>query len=270
MNPALEQQLISQSPFIALFTGMMFLGGFVNYNATDSAIKPSETWCKNLTSEELVHLKLPTGLSTATLAVTMVFPLVPMILNSKTKKWNDFKIDMMKCHVVGSGSVYGVSEVLRHFLTIPEADFLQKCNLTVNECNLKSQFASLPFTNDGSNVSFCHTNITKPNELFDSLHHFPDNTCCFIGASIVTLLSTLYFWNRINQNGKSIYDAHPNQKITMIIFQIACISVVFIYLCFLFNSFDTVQIYGIFIGAILQFLIICSTLPKKENIEIEQ
>lgn len=270
MDPALQQQLISKSPFAALFTGMVMLGSFVNYNATDSSVKPSETWCKNATIDELVYLNMPTGLGTATLVVTLVFPLVPMILNSKTKKWNDFKVDVMKCHIVGSGSVFGVSEVLRKFLTIPEAAFLQKCNLTIDECNFKSQFAHLPFADNENNASFCHTNKTQPTELYNSLHHFPNTTCCFIGASIVTMLSTLYFWNRINQNGKSIYDAHPGQKITMIIFQIACISLIFVYLCFLYNSFDDVQIYGVFVGAILQFTIICSTLPKKENIEIEQ
>ena len=127
MNPAFEQQLISQSPFAALFTGMVMLGGFVNYNATDSNIEPSESWCKNKTLDKVVYSTMPKGLDTATLAATFIFPIVPMILNSKTKKWNDFKVDMMKCHILGSGSVFGVSETLRHFLTIPEADFLNKC-----------------------------------------------------------------------------------------------------------------------------------------------
>ena len=84
------------------------------------------------------------------------------------------------------------------------------------------------------------------------------------------MLSTLYFWSRINNQGKSVYDTHPGQKMTIIAVQIACLCLIFVYLCFLYNSFDDVQINGIFIGGIIQFLIICSTLPKKENIEIQQ
>lgn len=265
MDLALQQQLINQSPFAALFAGMVILGSVINYNATDSTVKPSESWCKNTTIDELASLDMPTGLGAVTLAVTLVFPLVPILLNSKTKKWNEFKIDIVKCHVVGSGSVFGVSELLRHFLTMPEPTFLQKCNITVDDCNFKSRFKNVPFS-ESSNASFCHPNIAVPTELFDSLHHFPDKTCCFIGASIVTFLSTLYFWNRINKKGKSIYDAHSFQKLTIILFQIVCVCLVLVYLYYLYTSFDDVQINGLFIGAILQFIIICSTLPKKENI----
>ena len=88
--------------------------------------------------------------------------------------------------------MFGVSELLRHFVTVPEPSFLQKCNITVEECHNKAQqFQQLPFSTT-TNTSYCRSENTP--ELFNSLHHFPDKTCCIIGASIVTFLATLYFW----------------------------------------------------------------------------
>lgn len=260
----MHQQLVDHGPIAALVTGMVLLGSLINDNATDSTIYPKESWCQNSTAQlgDLITT-MPKGLGVITIVVVVVFPIVPVLVNSQTKKWNEFKVEIIKCHVVGQTSVFGVSELLRHWLISPEPTFLQKCNISVDECSEKSQKTILPL-NDPKNNSFCHSNV-KLNELFDSLHHFPDKTCCIIGASIVTFLATLYFWNRINNQGKSIYNAHSMQQCFLIFIQIVCITLVFAYLYFLYNSFDGIQMYGLFIGAILQLLIIWSTLPKKEN-----
>lgn len=257
---SLENQLSNHGPFAALFTGMIILGSVVNKNSTDAIIEPQENWC----NDNIVNLKelistMPSGLGVATVIVVLIFPLVPIFINSQYKNWNEFKFEIVKCHVVGQGSAFGVSELLRHFIISPEPMFLNKCNITIAECSNKTY--SLP---SKTNVtSFCR--VQNSNDLFNSLHHFPDNTCCFIGASIVTFLATLYFWSRINRSGKSIYELHSIKQCILIILQIVCIIFVMTYLYYLLNTFDGVQFIGILIGGIVQLMIICSTLPKKQN-----
>lgn len=273
MESSIEQQVLNQSPFAALFTTMVLIGTFVNdkthHNATEeTVVTPQENWCTNTSNIQEFLSPMPKGLGIATIIVTLIFPILPILVNSQTKMWNSFKFNIIKCHVVGQGSVFGVSELLRHFITVPEPMFLQKCNITMQECLFKSQMSSL-FLSGGSssNSSLCQTNstLTGNNELFDSLHHFPDKTCCFIGASIVTFLTTLYFWNRINTKGKSIYNAHSCQQCLLILIQVICVSLVFIYLYFLYQTFEKVQVYGIFIGGLLQLMIYCSTLSKNDD-----
>jgi hypothetical protein len=266
MEVSLEQQLIQQSPFAILFGSMVLLGSLVNRNATESTVTPSQTWCTNTTQIQELISSMPTGLGIATIVVTIIFPIVPMMINSHTKMWSDFKINMLKCHIVGQGSVFGVSELLRHFITMPEPLFLQKCNISTDDCLLKSHVQNIPLLDPQSSESFCNTGTAT--SLFDSLHHFPDNICCLIGASIVTFLATLYFWNRINKKGKSVYDAHSFQQCFVIIVQILSVTLVFTYIFFLYKTFDNVQMYGIVIGGLIQLMIVCSTLPKKEIYEI--
>jgi hypothetical protein len=256
MNADLQQHLVSHGPIAALVGGMVLLGSLVNKNATESTVYPQESWCQNTTAH-LDHFlsAMPAGLGAATIAVVVIFPIVPMVINSQTKKWNDFKVEILKCHVVGQTSVYGIGELLRHFLISPEPTFLQKCNITVEECSAKAHAPK--------NESFCKNENSV--ELFNSLHHFPDKTCCIIGASIVTFLATLFYWNRINRNGKSIYEAHSMQQCFLIFLQITCLTLVLTYLYFLYISFDGVQLYGLLIGAFLQLMIIYTTLPKNEN-----
>ena len=154
---------------------------------------------------------------------------------------------------------------LRHFVTIPEPLFLKKCNITVEDCISKSTLDNIPLADDG-HLSMCAVNssVTSVNNLFDSLHHFPDKTCCLIGASLVTFLATLYFWNRINKKGKSLYEAHSFQQCLLVLVQVSCVTLVFVYIFFLYQTFEDVQIYGLFIGGLIQLMIVCSTLPKND------
>lgn len=269
MTPELQQQLVDHAPFAALFSGMVLVGSLINRNATDSVVQPSRSWCTNTSTtqqqlEELVET-MPVGLGAATIIVVIIFPIIPVIFNSQTKKWNDFKIEILKCHVMGQGSVFGVSEILRHLLTVPEPAFLHKCNITVEECSRKSMAYQLPFNEPPKNNSFCQAETLPPTDLFNSLHHFPDNTCGVIGASIVTFLATLYFWSRINKNGKSIYDVNSFKKFVFIIIQLSCITLILFYLYELYHSLDSIQMLGLLIGALLQLLIILTSLPNKEN-----
>lgn len=260
LSPTLEKQLVNHGPFAALFTGMIVIGSVVNKNTTDSIVQPNEKWCnKNILQLQELISDMPAGLGVATIIVVLLFPLVPILINSQNKFWNAFKFEIVKCHIVGQGSAFGVSEMLRHFLTLPEPTFLNKCNITLEECANKTY----NFPSATNITSFCHAE--NSHELFNSLHHFPDNTCCFIGASIVTFLATLFYWNRVNRNGKSIYELHSVKQCGLIMLQIFCIILVMTYLYHLIYAFDSVQLIGLFIGAIVQLMIICSTLPKKEN-----
>jgi hypothetical protein len=177
---------------------------------------------------------------------------------------------MVKSHAMGQGSVFGASELLRHFVVAPEPMFLEKCNISLLECREKV-LAEKIFSLDGNtNASFCHNNnnnnnFTQLSVLFNSMHHFPDVVCCLIGASIVTFLANLYFWNRANTSGKSIYQASSITQNILILFQIACIVLFLAYLYNQYTSFDGMQLYGCLIGGFIQFMIICSTLLNKEN-----
>ena len=62
MELSLEQQLLNQSPFAVLFTSMVLMGSFINHNATDNKVTPSETWCKNTTSIEELIAPMPKDL----------------------------------------------------------------------------------------------------------------------------------------------------------------------------------------------------------------
>lgn len=264
----MQQHLVDQGPFAALLGGMLLLGSFINLNQTDSIVDPNSAWCKNNTFNNNNNTEVvPHGLNTVTILLALLFPIAPVLINSQAKAWNRFKFEMVKTHVVGQGSVFGLSEALRHVLTVPEPLFLQKCNISVDECNVKTHLKiQQPLLKPDDNVSFCNSSTTiPPNELFNSLHHFPDNTCCLIGASIVSFLATLYFWNRANMNGKSIYEADSLKQYLLIFFQVLFVGIVLCYLYFLYKSFDSVQLYGLFIGAFIQFMIICSTLPNQEN-----
>lgn len=265
MESSTIQHLTDQGPFAALLGSMLLLGSFINFNQTDTFVEPNKEWCKN--NSELVLSNMPTGLGTMTIILTIVFPMAPLLLNSQAKTWNRFKFEMAKTHVVGQGSVFGMSEALRHILTIPEPSFLKKCNITIDECFVKTHLKVPQSLINYNNVSFCNTSTDiSPNNLFDSLHHFPDNTCCLIGASIVSFLATLYFWNRANMNGKSIYEAHSIKQYILIVIQVLFVVIALSYLYFLYQSFDGVQLYGLFIGGFVQFMIICSTLQKQENV----
>lgn len=267
MSSSLQQQIVDHGPLATLVGSMVLLGALVNKNATQSVDHPQESWCVNTSTRATTTtamgqmqdfiLTMPAGLGAATIAVVIVFPIIPMVINSQTKKWNDFKVEILKCHIVGQSSVFGVAELLRHFLISPEPTFLNKCNITLEECSKKTHASKLPLTQ-----SFCNSTSI---DLFESLHHFPDKTCCIIGASIVTFLATLFYWHRINRSGKSIYQAHSMQQCFLIFIQLLCLTLILTYLYFLYNSFDGVQLYGVLIGAILQLMVIWSTLPKKEK-----
>lgn len=170
---SVEQHVVNQGPFAVLFTGMIILGSVINKNATDTIVHPKDTWCENLIPDlEKLLTTMPVGLGAATVIVVLIFPLIPVLLNSQTKKWNNFKIQIVKCHVMGQGSAFGVAELLRHIMTFPAPTFLTKCNITTEECRNKTTnklfyplFTPTPATTTptiatmgSQNVtSFCHT-----------------------------------------------------------------------------------------------------------------
>ena len=256
----MEEQLKKHGPFAMIIGVMGSLGLFINNNeGSNSTVFPTLNLCSNATLETMWS-DLPKGLGPTTMALTLAFPIVPILINSKTK-WNEFKFDVVKSHAVGQSSVFGVSEVLRHVLTMPEHSFLSKCNISHMDCLAKNQFQSLPLYSI-NNTSFCNSNDSK---VFDSLHHFPDLTCGFIGSSLVTFVATLYFWQNFNSKQKQLYEASSLQHVILIALHIATIILVLIYMYYLYKSFDFIQIVGFFIGAGIQFMIIKTTMTKNNE-----
>lgn len=257
---SLQQHLSNHGPFGAVLSVMVLLGCFVNYNQTDETVVPSESWCNKTSGVEA--FSMPSGLNAVTIIMTLLLPITPLLINSQSKPWNRFKFEMLKTHVVGQGSVFGMAEVMRHVMTWPEPMFLTKCNITSEECNLKSHVKQLPLFVPNNN-SFC--NVEPSTDIFDSLHHFPDKTCCLIGASVVSFFATLYLWSRANMSGKSIYEADASKKYFLIVLQTLFICCILAYLYFLYITFDAIQLYGILIGGFTQCMIIYATLPKKTH-----
>lgn len=256
----MEEQFKKHGPFATIVGVMGLLGCFVNINEGNSTIVPTLNLCSNASIQSKTFMTdLPQGLSAATLVLTLVFPIVPILINSKTK-WNDFKFDVVKCHVVGQSSVFGVSEVLRHVLTMPDGSFLLKCNISISDCLAKNQYKSLPLFTNG-NTSFCNlNNNTSSTDVFNSLHHFPDLTCGIIGSSIVTFLATLYYWKKCNAKEKKLYQASSIQQVVLIGLQIAATLLVLIYVYYLYKSVDYIQFFGFVIGGAIQCFIIKTTL----------
>lgn len=258
----MEEQLRKHGPFAMIIGVMGSLGVFINSNeGSNSTVFPTLNLCLNAT--KTIMSDLPQGLGPTTIALTLAFPVVPILINSKTK-WNEFKFDVVKSHVVGQSSVFGVSEVLRHVLTMPEQSFLSKCNISYMECLAKNQFSSLPLYST-DNTSFCNSNNTQ---IFDSLHHFPDLTCGFIGSSLVTFVATLYFWRHFNSKQKQLYEASSLQHVILIAIHVATIILILIYVYYLYKSYDYIQIVGFLIGGAIQFMIIKTTMAANNEINV--
>lgn len=243
---------------------MILMGSLINLDATDDVVNPHESWCK-FPNVDTIQNNMPQGFDVVTALTSAIFPILPLVINSQTKQWNDFKIEMVKSHAMGQGSVFGAAELLRHFVIIPEPKFLEKCNISQIECEKKVLTMATTLLDDKDNNSFCRNSSNSNVQLFDSMHHFPDKVCCLIGASVVTFFANLYFWNRSNAKGKSIYEAHNFTQIILIVIQVTCVVLFLAYLYFQYSAFDSVQLYGCIIGALIQSMIICSTLPNKEN-----
>jgi len=251
------ENLINQhGPLGTMVLTMLITGNLVNRNATDTSVSP------NLCNSSLMNttIKLPNGLEETLLALSVLMPVVPFILN----KPNDINIEMLKSHILGQSSSFGLSEVIRHFTVIPDHMFLNKCNISLSECIKKTVQSNMTFLSTDKQISLCNRNFTSLDsmDLFNSIHHFPNHTCVMLGSSLVTVICTILFWQRLNDKKVSPYQNHSCIKMLLILVQSVVVFIVIYYCFILYKSMDSIQFIGFFLGIILQS---CITLSLMKN-----
>lgn len=246
---------------------MVAAGLCINTFVDNEQVQIDSSWCDAIDSLSKVTIQdMPHGFQELTVVVSVVLPIVPILVNSKSDL-SDIKIETLKSHFLGQSSSFGLSEIARHFTVFPEASFFTKCNLSAVECRHKQMYASnlTLLAPDDASHSLCHVggNQTVGNELFNSLHHFPTSTGTLIGAGIVSFIASLMYWQRINKNNKTPYHNSPRRKYFLYICITLCVVVFLMYFIFLYKSFDSIQLYAVLSGGILQLLIILAMLREK-------
>lgn len=238
----MEQHIRQHGPLSSVALGMLFTGSFINLNSTQETFSP--TWCQ-LNSSTIPTL--PVHFEQTVLVLSVLIPVLPLIFN----KMNDANIDMFKSHVVGQSSSFGLSEILRHYAVLPEPLFLQKCNISNQECVHKLLQANLTFLSPNKNTSFCNRNVSTENnkELFDSIHNFPHPASALLGSSLATVIFVLFFQISLFQ------DMDAWKKTCIILSQCVIILIVILYCFYLHLKMDSVQIFGVCLGAFVQFCI---------------
>ena len=264
-----KQHLLEQHGFPFVVIGAMVLVGFLvnnnninSFNNGTNVISQDSTWCDTFeVLREAQVSEMPPGFEELTIVLSIILPIAPVLVNSLGL--DDFKIEMLKSHFLGQSSSFGMSEIARHFATLPEAQFYKKCNLTFFDCKQKLG-ANLSLVSDDEDKSFCNTNSTMI-DLLHSFHHFPASSGTLVGAAMASFIATLFYWHHLDKHNKSLYLNSPVKKYFLFLC-IAIIVLVFIMYCmYLYKTFNSVEMYAVFFGAFLQVLIIVALLGQKEK-----
>lgn len=219
------------------------------------------------------------GLHTAMALLCFIWPILPLLLHINSRNINEAKLESIIAHILGQTTNFGVAEIFRTQIAYPEDLFLEKCNVSPEDCLFMSQEkVSLPLylppvsatalaTVDNSKPyrSFCkgqYYKITNTTEVYDdgkiiynSLHHFPDPVCFLLGASIVCFLTNMCQWRIINPKTKSMRDTTVTIRSILAISDIAIMATSIFYLYQLYITYDLLQLVGIFVGVLLQLMI---------------
>ena len=147
---------------------------------------------------------MPKGLVEVTATFCFLWPLLPLLLNSRNTV-TDAKIESIMAHVLGQTSNFGIAELLRTQIQYPEDLFLEKCNISPSQCLRLShdknplQLYASPQINIQEDQSimteglckgqFYHTNDSKilnDNQgiIYNSLHHYPDVVCMLLERAL--------------------------------------------------------------------------------------
>lgn len=250
----MEHLIKEHGPLSAVAMGMIFTGSFVNRNSTQKSI--SQTWCQMNSSSSFVNS--PAHLEEIVLVLSIIVPVLPLFSNH----FSVVNVEMLKSHVVGQSSSFGLSEIIRHYAVLPEPIFLKKCNISNQECFSKFLQPNLTFLSTNKSNSFCNRNTSfeSSKELFDSIHHFPNPVCAILGSSLTTIIFILVFWHKFNKQNKSPYQTASWKQMLIIISQCIVLLIISMYCFYLYKKMDHVQILGVFLGAFVQFCVTYSLL----------
>ena len=262
-----EQQLKQHGLPSLLVTSMVLVGYIINNkNETTDGIGNNQDplWCDTFEMlREVQVASMPQGFEEMTIVLSVVLPIVPVLVNSRGL--GNFKIEMLKSHFLGQSSSFGMSEIARHFATLPEAQFYKKCNLTFFDCKQKINRLNLSIVSDDADRSFCNTNTTDKVDLLNSLHHFPASSGTLVCAALASFIATLVFWHHINKHNKSLYNNSTVNKYFLLLCIATIVFVFLMYCMYLYKTFNTIELYAVFSGAFLQTLIIVTLLGQKEK-----
>lgn len=252
-----KQQLLKQHGLPSLCISAMVLTGFLLHNNDGTGKMNVNCDTFELLREAPVE-DLPRGLEELTSVLSIVMPILPILVDSRELNWGDFKIEMIKSHILGQSSSFGMLEIARQFATFPDATFYKKCNISYFECQQKIDLVNVTLLWDHS---FCN-NATNKIDLMSSFVHFPSSSSTLVGASMASFIAILIYWHHITKHNKSLYHTSSPKKYFLYI----CISSMFIvflvYCLYMYKTFNSIELYAIFSGAFFQVLIILALLRQ--------
>ena len=254
--------LKDHGPVGMLVVGMLLTGSLINNgNFPKDLSPPSQHWCNATAKLQPALMSMPFGLEETVVVLSVVLPTLPLAFC----KMSPTNLEMLKAHFAGQTSSYGLSQVMRHFTVYPEPNFLEKCNITRQECVSRAllQEQQSLISKDNETDSFCNRtfNPATLQELFDSSHNIPNSTSAILGSSLVTLLAILFYWHRLN--GKSLSESDSCLQLFMVCLQSVLLIVLAMYCYYLYVSFESVQIFGLIFGAAIQFCIVVAMLREQ-------
>lgn len=253
----MEQALKQHGPAGLVGLALALTGGLVNYSPDqNSTLNLQPQWC-NKTLQ--INSTIPPILIPLAVTTSLILPLIPLALNSKTH-WSNIKTEATKSHLVGQSVSYGTAELIRHFAISPEGSFLQKCNLSNDDC-YSHLYDNLTLG------TLCKNSDKTQNvkTLFNSLHHFPDATCSILGASFISFVSSLAYWHYMNRVGKSVYQSSAYTKMTLIGLYCILIILLCIYLMYLYKSLELAHFLSLLLGGIIQLFISIAMLKQTQQ-----
>lgn len=225
---------------------------------------------ENVTSNLMYIPLMPRAIPLATASVFFIWPMLPILLHNKNSL-NEAKLESLMAHALGQSCNFAVAEILRTQIMFPEDLFLDKCNISPEDCLLLSNNkVSLPLylsarDREDKKQSFCngqfsHNNNTLYDDntiIYNSLHHYPDVVCLLFGASLVSYFTSLCHWRILNPVRKNYHrqtSSLTNRGI-LVLSDIAMLSITIVYLYFLIITYDYFQLIGVFLGILLQLMI---------------
>lgn len=229
---------------------------------------------------------MPKGLSAAAGTFCFSWPLLPLLLNSRTTM-NNAKIESIISHVLGQATNFGLAEVFRTQIAYPESLFLEKCNISPLECLQMSQNKValplyIPSQKNNSSAAMCRgqyynndiyvkSSINSESGvasvpakkktfndgkiIYNSLHHYPDPVCMMFGASIVSFIVSIIEWDNMNPRRKKLQQSSATVRSILTMSDIATMSSMLFYIYNLYVTHDMAQLLGLFVGTVLQLLI---------------
>lgn len=203
---------------------------------------------------------MPPGLAATTAVFCVLWPLLHMVLNSR-KSLNEAKLESIVSHLLGQSSNYGIAEIFRTQMVYPEHLFLDKCNLSPEEClELSQRNMPLPLYQTPAGAeekALCrNTTLSATNPLlYNSLHHYPDPVCMLFGSALVSFIASILHWRSLNPTQKKMYDTSANVRSVLMLSDLATITCVLFYLYHLYMAYDLQQLLGVLVGIVLQVMI---------------